>query len=404
MDIEILGESPTQSGYTVYRNNDKEMVEKIKNIKLSDGVFSGYILGTFYKNAKLHQVLNDTQNLYVDENNKYVIANESIIFKLREQDLLKEINSRFSVADALNYTFDNLLNRQGFKYCFYQREGVEYNSMCAVYTDTNGYEIFGDNDYIAITEKDSSGSMFAYLNIDGNIENRDYNLNITKLLENKVSTNKQQFFNDLISRIPIGNYKNYGNKYFKDGVAYVLDFEPYRSLFQINICKGDNGKYRNSYLKSFTAPKKLIDVTEKDMIFKILSFLNPLNIGGDESLIDLSLYETNKIYDKLEKPIVDKSKYSELYVIIKEDISEEMIELIKGIDIPDNEEKLQEYLLDIMSDFDLPNFNFDSYSSQEDHQDFIGLVELQGYGIYYSFNVEQGDCIEARWDGTIFET
>ncbi len=418
MDIEILGESKKQQGYTVYRNNDTEMVEKIKNIKLPNTHFTGYIKGTFYKNAKFHSKLNDKQNLYVDETDTYFIASDEDISSNNKKDLLKEINKQFSVADALNYTFDNLLNRDGFKHVFYKRPNAGFDELGGVYSETNGYTIFGkcdenDNnymriDYITITEKDRGYSMFAYLNEDGNIENRDYNLDITKLLENKVPKNKQQFFDDLIRRIPVGKYLNYGNKYFyvETDTAYVLDFEPYRYLFTINICENNNGKYKNSHIKSFVKPKKLVETTEKDMIYKILSFLNPLNIGGDTSLIDISQYDSNisskPIHEN--KSVIDESKYTKKYIIPKDDISDEIADLLNNINIPENDEIIQDYIKDILPGYELPNFDYDASTSQEDHTDFIGLVIFEDYNIYYSFNVEQGACIEASHDGAIFQT
>lgn len=408
MEIEIIGKSKRQSGYTVYRNNDAEMVEKIKNIKLPDKNFTGYIIGQFYKNATLHSKLNDKQNLYIDETGTYFIASDKDISSNNEKDLLEEINKQFSVVDALNYTFDNLLNLDGFKHVFYKRENRGFDKLGGVYSETNGYTIFGNSDYIAIDENDRGSGMFAYLNEDGNIENRDYNLDITKLLENKVSTNKQQFFDDLVSRIPVGKYLNYGNKYFNiaTDTAYVVDFEPYGYVFEINICENNNGKYKNSRVKSFVKPKKLVEVTEKQMIYKILSFLNTLNIGGDSSIVDISKYDSEISQPIIleEKVIIDESKYTKKYIIRKDDISEEMLELLNNIHIPEKEEELQEYIKDVVSELDLPSFDFDAGSSQEDHSDFVGLIVFEDYNIYYSFDVEEGECIEASHDGTMFQT
>lgn len=411
MEIEIIGKSKRQSGYTVYRNNDAEMVEKIKSIKLPDKKFTGYIIGHFYKNAEFHSKLNETQNLYIDETGTYFIASDKDISSNNERDLLEEINKQFSVADALNYTFNNLLNRDGFKYVFHKRENCKFDELGGVYCETNGYTIFGTSGYIAIDENDRGSGMFAYLNEDGNIENRDYNLDITKMLENKVSTNKQQFFDDLVSRIPVGKYLNYGNKYFNisTDTAYVLDFEPYGYVFRINICENNNGRYKNSRIKSFVKPKKLVEVTEKEMIYKILSFLNMLNIGGDSSIVDISKYNSdgNDIIvhnDITETVVIDESKYTKKYIIRKDDISAEMLELLNNIHIPEKEEELHEYIKDVVSDFGLPSFDYDASSSQEDHSDFVGLIVFEDYDIYYSFNVEEGDCIEARHDGTMFQT
>jgi hypothetical protein len=265
--------------YTTYKNLDIEMVEKIKKTPQPSLINYGN-----HKKSELVSYLNDTQLLFVDEKKEHFILEKKKLDEIIIDNILEKINTDFNVVDAIGKTFkDGLYSEDGFIQYFFRKGGIFGNDFKSCGYTECGYDV---STYDGITIKveelnERSSIAFAYLNEDGNIVCRDYNIDIKKYIGNKPAT-KHDLIKVVIENIPDVPYQNYGNKWFaKDFALSVSGADVYR----YSRSSGDN--YGDSRSGRIKLPKNTVEVTRNNILSKLLPAINDLPLWDK---VDLSEY------------------------------------------------------------------------------------------------------------------
>lgn len=309
----VIGESKTNSGYTVFKNTDEELVKKIKalNVPSDTWIENGFMTGAKGK-CRVDKKLSDTQFLCVDEHGHYFVKDADSFEDTNREELLNKINTEFNVADYLNKNL-NLYSHSGHEKISFEHykeyfkrfpdyeENIErvdfmmsgYDSHGRINSKFSGVALY-TFESIVLVEGDnlSSSSMFCYFNEDGNIENRDYNFDIKKFLNNKPKT-KEDLIQEIIDEIPDVEYKFYGNKWYANNFAFVLDeeakgqeFDEHRyegnivfKITKLHHKSGDNYASRYSGVKA-RIPKQFEVVGREHILNKILPLVNEMKYGS----------------------------------------------------------------------------------------------------------------------------
>ncbi len=418
LDSRILGESKDNKGYTVFQNTDKNMVANIKSIKPSIDVFTMYN----HENAKIVQELNEKQRLCLDEKGVYFVSDMSDILKTAGSNVLDSINNLYSVKDVIDNSLGELYSEDGYlKFVIRENREFEknYDGLGRIGCSEYGVSL-SDYNGIKLTIHNGKGGhlMFAHLNADGNIVNRDYNLDLKRYLNNTPKT-KIDLIKDIIKSIPDMKYKRYGNKWFTDKFAYILthtsedEDDDENVIFRLAKLENNGGnKYGSRGDGNATLPKTAVDSSKDEILSIILPLVNAMDWGGDK--IDLSKYCTVAVPNiKVAKPRVQKTKlkeseYSVINLIKNSDINSDkelmaaLLNISNCIDIPENVDIVEDSIKDYLYDY-LPSYSFDKGEAQENHDDYIALLKLP-HGCNFTFEVEEGDCVEATWSHSIFQT
>lgn len=294
----VLGKCDQDDEYTIYKNTNEEMVNAIKAFALPEGIFSTHS----HKNAKIVQVLNEKQNLCIDDKGENFVADNEYIDDCRKRNLIEKINKRFSVVEAIQYSLGDLYQENGLMVKINIHMELDYDALFRMSVSQHGI-VFHNNEYrISLSENDDRWCkpMFCHLNKDGNIANRDHNINLTDYFKNK-SVLKGEIVEKIIEAIPDVPYKNIGNKWFAEEFAFVLmenkvDDEPgdkpseYKDIFRLErLPVKKNGNYGQKYGEKAKMPKRGITVVDKNHILRqILPFVNETRFGGEP--VNLSKY------------------------------------------------------------------------------------------------------------------
>jgi hypothetical protein len=421
----ILGPCEDNEGYTVFKNTDEKMVEAIKNLKPEVDIFSTHN----HSNSKIVQVLNDTQNLCIDEKDEYFIITNDELKNSNRKNFLSKINKEFNVVDAINKTFGTLYTRDGLsKLVFGCRDngafGNGYDDLGRIYADVVGFEMSTYRG-LTLSLKSRGYGMFCYLDENGNIVNRDYNLDLASYLEPVTPLTKTQIIENIINSIPDVPYKKYGDKWFTDTFAYILEtegkerFSGGKIVFHLEKLDGNpHSGYKPFRGARIKTPKKAVEATKTDLLNVILPLINKVKLGGH---VDLSLFGVSEIVLETTGPVkrvvetkLKESKYEvfdlrnglddyadadELKVLNKA-----LEEIENSINIPENDEIIQNWIKMYANDFDfLPSYSFDKGQCQPDNSDFLGMIKLP-HGCTYVFEVGEGDVVEISWSHSIYET
>ena len=178
----------------------------------------------------------------------------------------------------------------------------DYDDMSKMSISQYGLK-FGANEYgIYLSEHDGrwNSTMFCHLNLDGNIVNRDYNINLTNYFKNKPVL-KTGIIEEIIEAIPDIPYKNIGNKWFAEEFAFVLKEKQIeendedkrsesKSIFALErLLAKKNGNYSQQYGLKAKMRKRGLTVVDRNHILKqILPLVNETRFGGEP--VDLSKY------------------------------------------------------------------------------------------------------------------
>lgn len=396
-------------GYTTYKNGDAEMVKKIKEFKPTSENF------TWCQHSKSNIVneINAKDLLCIDDDgNHFVIEKEDLDASIAG-GLLQSINEKFSVADAIKSTFGTLYSSDGYRTLVVKdKSSAAYDNIDKCMSSEVGVKISTYRGFEL--SEDSEGEwgslMFCHLDINGNITNRDYNVDLTQWLDNKPKT-RLDIVKELIKVIPDVEYKYYGNKwYYGDN---VIEYDPNatannrsdgRMVLQLSI--EPNRK---------KMPKTAITVDREHLLLKVLPLINTLTFGTEVDLskyIDVAKLDAKEISVKrIQKTKINEAFFSEVY-----DLTEEIeeignsIELLtalqkieNSIDVGVNVNIVEEIVTEYLKEGDLPSFSFDKGEVQEDHSDYVALVKLP-YGCNFEFNVAEGEACEISWSGSIYYT
>lgn len=305
-------------GYTIFKNTDEELVAQIKALNKVSDTWQEY---RFKGLCKIAQKLNETQCLCVDEAGVYFIKKFSEFASTSIDNLLNEINNKFDVSEYISDLIGPLYTQDGYKkisFVSYKKQLEEYkehenfkniehifegwNAMGRVTSKEVGVHL---DTYrgIALSQGECGGSsMFCHFNQDGNIVNRDYNYDLKYFLDNKPKT-REELIEEIVSHIPNNSYENYGNKWFSNKFAFVLEKivsdEVHKEIggqergaivFKLKRLENINGSdnYGDRYDGKIKKPKTTINVTRDHLLAQILPLVNVIDFGGDQ--VDLSKF------------------------------------------------------------------------------------------------------------------
>lgn len=424
----IIGKDQNNEGYTLFRNLDTVMVEAIKALEYDRGVFNTHQ----YQNAKIERQLSDTQTLCIDQNGRYFILNNNEFDSIFRDDRIKLINQNFRVDEAIAKSLGTLITEDGQLEVKIQHINVgggmrPFDAVSSgeygLYVRTGG--IHSHDIYATESNGDSSRGMFCKLNEDGNITNRDYNLDIAKYIGNKALT-IQEKIKMIIDAIPDVEYRVYAHKWFSDKFCFVLrtDFDTHycgKPIFKLDYYKKISP---NHYSGDFSSTIKEPKSTKPSSKSAILNCILPLVATSRYCEgVDLSMYLNSSTPQVIESPkirvqetIINEDDYDvwdfigddEYNDIFENDgfksINDALLNIKNSINIPENDEIVKLWLTEVLKHSDgIPSFSFDKGKRQKNHDKYIGLVKLP-HDCLYTFKVEEGDVCEVTWAHSIYET
>ena len=417
-DPRVIGPSKTEGGYTVYKNPNEEMVAEIKAYKPNTGTFDMW----YHKDSKIEKDLGGGQLLCIDKDGEYFVCKSEDIEDSGSDKYITEINTKYNVADTFNSVFPELYTNDGYRrvkfISFKEQYSRPSDSMGRVMSTEVGVEVktYDGISVMTINDNEWGGNMHAHINKDGNIENRDYNIDINALLENKPK-NKVDLIEEILANIPDIYYERYGNNWFSTGFAFRLrtnvdDKHKYCFILEKLPSKGSDN-YGDRWKGSIKKPKSAKSSNRGEILSIILPLINELEWGGK---VDISKYCS--VFEEPEaeakpKERVQKTKLNESdYTVYEfsadeikkycEDLLPILLDISQNINVAENVSEVQDYVVDYVLD-DLPSFSFNKGQCQEDHSDFKGLIKLP-YGCNFTFEVEEGDACEITWAHSIYET
>lgn len=317
----ILGSCKENPGYTIFKNTNEDIVNKIKSkatpedgYLLADSTFDAYI----HTGCKIVQKLSGNQNLCIDDQNKNFVLTDEEIKEHYRHKFLQEINDEFDLPTIIKDSLGDLYSKDGmYKLSFIVNKENRYDNLFRM-----TYRHIGINfeDWRGISLREKSGEwgsiMFCHLNEDGNIVNRDYNVDLTYYLDNKPIT-KVDIIKKIIEKIPNVPYKNYKNKWFAEKIGFELSIgnedekESSDGIFLFSLenleARGD-GTYKPNYGPSYKIPKSAIDTDRNSILKIILPLVNKLNYGGDPVDIFEYLDAEKEVKEVLNLPVIEEPK------------------------------------------------------------------------------------------------
>jgi len=435
-------DSDEGTGFTIYKNTNEDIVNKIKSIEISTDTFTEW---GKKGECKIQNDLGNGQFLCVDEDGKNFVKDADSFESTNRTKLLDEINDKYNVAELMNEALGPLYINSGYGRVIFEKYDTYYKRIFPDFEEhkeelksrmykhgemgrINSSEIgvhLNTWRGITLTEGEIGGSsMFCHLNEDGNFVNRDYNYDITPYLDNKLKTRKD-LIEEIIDNIPDVKYKNYGNKYFSNKFAFIIDkveegdeseadggkeAKTILSIRKLDHSSGDN--YGDSSSGRVKKPKKVVDVNRKHILSKILPLVNEIEFG---EYVDISEYidvedtVAKSPEKRVQKSKIKESKYDvydwreEGHVVEEKVLMDALKNIENGIEPGDNEDIVKDIIDDMLHNGELPSFSFDKGEEQEDHSDYIGLVKLP-HGCNFTFKVEEGDACEITWSHSYYET
>lgn len=223
-----LGKSK-HTGYTVFENLDKELVQKIKDIKKSASIEIGDVLDHWrVRECKVVSFINEKELLVYSDKLKC-----HDVYQIEDEDSsnnhLQKINDTFNVEDYYLENFGELAYGNMFVSNVKNIIPNSNGSFNSVETSLNTImaDIRKSADYeFKVIECYKSLSMF--FNEDGNYVNRDYNFDLAKFekctkkdfLQNRID----DFLSGIDEYIPQKLYSIKDDVWFSDKFAYICDF------------------------------------------------------------------------------------------------------------------------------------------------------------------------------------
>ena len=286
-----------KKGYSVFENTDKELVEKIKAVKVVEDITK--IHDMFQGECDVIEVISDTEVLAKNKDVKHIVLNPDSA----KEKLLQAINDQFYVGDYFTKNFGTIAKGGeiilGIEDIMppnpYRKESYDEVSTASLKTskiDTSFYEGF-EFEYA-----DCYGSVSCFFNENGDYVNRDYNFDIENYESVDPNEYKKKQVDDFIQQVSerVSNelYHIEGtNTWFSKTFAYELnvdseDDEIYKSFRVYVDAKPKQGSGNAYYHRGCSSDSlKLSKACEKELVSKE-SFLKILR-GELEDNLSLKL-------------------------------------------------------------------------------------------------------------------
>jgi len=268
-----------EGNYSVYENPDKELVEKIKQVKIDENLDLYYDNHNgFFRGNKRHFLvtskLSDTQILcqFQDGDKDCFTLKVDFLEELKIELLKQKINKLYPMSE---YAF--------FKNLVYKmHESEEYFESNKITLITDGM-VGGDSQTLWITtyvgsnninstwrkgieyKRDNGGHVFfSYFDFDGNYNVRDYNMNFNNVIQENILTEDEIISKCLESLYELEKpteLEYYGSAWYTDEFKYWLTDEDHDGV-KIHITPKSsvdsklNVFYKDSNTRSMKKPSK----------------------------------------------------------------------------------------------------------------------------------------------------
>jgi hypothetical protein len=273
-----------ESEYTIFRNNNKELVEKIKAVTIPEDVFEDWD-GEKYK---IESTTSDGQYLCKTLKGKTILVDKKSHNECRKNEKLNKINNLYPVSKYFNENFGYYFGDKIIIVGGNSKGG--YNDLGKVNVATlDFYNNFSEDGSIYVSSCFKSrmvGFHFCHFNEEGNYVNRDYNLDLKRLLKYPAPITQQELIEKVSAAIPDLPYMYCEKKniWFTDSFAYTLKitFDEKDEYFGFSIEKipvKENGKFGKQYVNQFSMPKRgLLESSKNEIVERILPVINKLRL------------------------------------------------------------------------------------------------------------------------------
>lgn len=273
-----------EAGYTIYRNKNKELVEKIKAVTIPEDTFENWDGEV----CKIESTTSDGQYLCKTLKGKTLLVDKKSYTKYRENEKLNKINNLYPVSKYFN---------ENFGYYFGNKLVIVGGGSKGSYDDLGkvnvavsdfGMDVFEDGSiYTGVCFKPQWVEVhFCHFNEEGNYVNRDYNLDLKRYLKSPAAITKYELIEKISAAIPDSLYMYCEKKsiWFSDSFAYVFktNFDEKDEFFSFRLDKvpvKENGKFGKQFVKQFSMPKKgLRESSKGEIIERLLPVINKLRL------------------------------------------------------------------------------------------------------------------------------
>lgn len=217
--------------YTIFKNHNKDLVAKIK--ELAQAPFDGTVVGDWGHKGKIEQEMGDQYMCMGDDGKRFFIDKDELE-SMKKTWTLNRINKAFPVEKYFNENFGYVF---GSSLITVHSSDIDENEneendddfsyddlMSASYQETDLF-INAYNGSISITNGGRGYSpMFLHFNEEGNYVNRDYNLNLVLMAQEKTPT-LEQAVKSFKKEIPAGKYVRKDNIWYGDKCALEVTAE-----------------------------------------------------------------------------------------------------------------------------------------------------------------------------------
>jgi len=218
--VEKIGNYEFEKEYSIYKNHDIELVEKIKSLPVPETFFLWNKKGKF----KIEKVLNDTQTMCSNEAGEFEVINSDGIPELLRESRLININKTYPVYNHFMDNFGEIDTHRGkiieVSKCLmtqFERED-EYQDVSV---KSHSWSFSGWRGYTYEESKEGYSNGFIFFNIEGNYVVRDYNQDLLECGVTKpLSRDKtiEKFLNSF-NKFKTLDHIDGSNKWFTDEVC-----------------------------------------------------------------------------------------------------------------------------------------------------------------------------------------
>lgn len=228
--ITVLGKGPKDSdieGYTIFKNHDEELVAKIKAVTIPEDTFEydGFHYPECHGTCKIEQEL-DGQLMCIGPNKKRFFLDPKEYKEMREEELLKKINTLYPVYKYFNKNFGEVIGETKITLFDTSKNKGDYfnkyDDQIAIQSELEISDYDPNHFSISYAEKNGGRIMFCFFDENGNYVNRDYNVDIVGM-----SKEKPKNYKDIIKivnkTLEYDTYQFYDNTWYTDNYAFRVE-------------------------------------------------------------------------------------------------------------------------------------------------------------------------------------
>ncbi len=264
--------------YTVFKNHNEELVAKIK--ELAKTPFDGTVDGGWEEKGKIDSELGE-QYLCKTNAGRYFLIDKSELEEQKKRFILNLINKTYPVGKYFNENFGYIFGTSHIVVNSPEsneesdNDESDYDSLGEVNFSETELDIYDLDGNITLQSAGKWGSfMFMHFDEEGNYVNRDYNLNLVVMSQEKPKT-LDQAIRAFTKVIPAGNCMRKDNIWYMETCAlevsvFTNDDEQFTISLRNHPIKA-NGTYASRGTKPFKIPKDAVESKGRPEIMEIIT-------------------------------------------------------------------------------------------------------------------------------------